>query len=186
MAVLVTSFRSGVVCTTRTLPSARTQVVATAELQADGLDNWVDGFRRQARTLSSARSPERATGRHRDYLCSNRTTSRPSSWPPTTSKIPTARLKRAPQARQRGDAGSVGVPWGSEMTAIDDETDTPGSVVVPAEPYRSPVTNDSVLAFVSSAPQNTEHVVVVEANNSARTESFRWSPADSETTILGS
>ncbi|NHN66191.1 methyl-accepting chemotaxis protein, partial [Haloarcula sp. JP-Z28] len=164
------------------------QVVSTAELQADGLDNWVDGFRRQARTLSSVKEFQNGQpGVIRDYLLleSDDLTSEFVAVHYVQASDGTVEASTASGVSGETLA-SLGVPWGSEMTAIDDETDTPGSVVVPAEPYRSPVTNDSVLAFVSSAPQNTEHVVVVEANLSARTESFRGSLADSETTILGS
>ncbi|NHN64196.1 histidine kinase, partial [Haloarcula sp. JP-Z28] len=56
--------------TTRTLDQrVEAQVVSTAELQADGLDNWVDGFRRQTRTLSSVKEFQNGQpGVIRDYL----------------------------------------------------------------------------------------------------------------------
>ncbi|WP_058993545.1 methyl-accepting chemotaxis protein [Haloarcula sp. CBA1127] len=174
--------------TTQTLDQrVETQVVSTAELQADGLDNWVDGFQRQTRTLSSVKEFQNGQpGVIKDYLLleSDDLTSEFVAVHYVQASDGTVEASTASGVSGETLA-SLGVPWGADMAAIDDETDTPGSVVVPEEPYRSPVTNDSVLAFVSSAPQNTEHVVVVEANLSARTESFRGSLADSETTIVG-
>ncbi|WP_276412786.1 methyl-accepting chemotaxis protein [Haloarcula halobia] len=71
------------------------------------------------------------------------------------------------------------------MSAVDARTDTPSTVLVPETPYRSAVSNDTVLAFVSSAPQNTEHVLVVEANLSSRATAFHQGFADGETSVLG-
>jgi methyl-accepting chemotaxis protein len=174
--------------TTRTLDRrVESQVVSTAELQADGLDNWVDGFRRQTRTLSSVKEFQNGQpGVIRDYLLleSNDLTSEFVAVHYVQASDGTVEASTASGVRGETLA-DLGVPWGSEMGAIDDETDTSETVVVPEEPYQSPVTDDSVLAFVSSAPQNTEHLVVVEANLSARTGAFRGSLADSETTILG-
>jgi len=173
--------------TTRTLDRrVESQVVSTAELQADGLDNWVDGFRRQTRTLSSVKEFQNGQpGVIKDYLLlqSSDLTSEFVAVHYVQASDGTVEASTANGIRGQTLA-ELGVPWGSEMAGIDSETDTPGAVVVPEEPYKSPVTNDNVLAFVSSPPRNTEHVVV-EANLSARTEEFRGSMTDGETTILG-
>jgi methyl-accepting chemotaxis protein len=174
--------------TTQTLDRrVESQVVSTAELQAGGLDNWVDGFRRQTRTLSSVKEfqngqPSVIT----DYLLleSSDLTSEFVAVHYVQASDGTVEASTANGIRGQTLA-ELGVPWGTEMGGIDSETDTPGAVVVPEEPYKSPVTNDSVLAFVSSPPQNTEHVIVVEANLTARTEEFRGSMSGGETTILG-
>ncbi|MGB9951822.1 methyl-accepting chemotaxis protein [Haloarcula marismortui] len=174
--------------TTRTLDQrVQTQVVSTAELQADGLDNWVDGFRRQTQTLSSVKEFQNGQPSViRDYLLLESSDLTSEFVAVHYVQASDGTVEASTASGVRGETlASLNVPWGSEMAAIDNETDTSGTVVVPEEPYKSPVTNDSVLAFVSSAPQNTEHVIVVEANLSARTESFRGSLADSETTILG-
>ncbi|WP_336329529.1 methyl-accepting chemotaxis protein [Haloarcula sp. CGMCC 1.2071] len=174
--------------TTRTLDRrVESQVVSTAELQADGLDNWVDGFRRQTRTLSSVKEFQNGQpGVIKDYLLleSSDLTSEFVAVHYVQASDGTVEASTANGIRGQTLA-ELGVPWGSEMAGVDSETDTSGAVVVPEEPYKSPVTNDNVLAFVSSPPRNTEHVVVVEANLSARTEEFRGSMTDGETTILG-
>lgn len=177
--------------TTRALDrQVESRVVSTAELQADGLDSWVQGYRRQTRTLSSVREFQNGLPDViRNYL-------RLEADDLTKSFVAVYYVQANSGTVEASNVGDVqgrtlselGIPWGDRMDDIDARTDTPSTVIVPETPYQSPVANDTVLAFVSSPPQNTEHVIVVEASLTSRAAEFRSGSGagnGGKTTVLG-
>ncbi|MDS0278988.1 methyl-accepting chemotaxis protein [Halomicroarcula sp. S1AR25-4] len=162
------------------------RVVSTAELQADGLDSWVNGFRRQTRTLSSVREFQNGQPEViKDYLLLEATDLTDAFVAVHYVQASDGTIEASTAHGLSGKTlGELGVPWGENMAPIDNQTDQSGTVLVPEQPYESSVTNDTVLAFVSSAPQNTEHVVVVEANLAARADRFYQGTSGGETAVV--
>ncbi len=163
------------------------RVVSTAELQADGMDSWVDGFSRQTRTLSSIQEFQEGQPEViKDYLAleAGELTSSFVAVHYVQASDGTVEASTASGVRGQRLSGA-GQPWANDSAAVDTETDRPDSVYVHSQPYTSPATGDKVLAFISSPPQNTEHVVVVEANLSTRANAFHQGMDGGETTILG-
>jgi len=163
------------------------RVVSTAELQADGMDSWVEGFRRQTRTLSSiAEFQEGQPSVLQDYLAleAGELTSSFVAVHYVQASDGTIEASTAPGVQGQRLTGA-GQPWSNGSAVVDDKTNRPDNVYVHKQPYTSPATGDNVLAFISSPPRNTEHVVVVEANLSARRGQFRQAMAGGETTVLG-
>ncbi|WP_284010742.1 methyl-accepting chemotaxis protein [Haloarcula pelagica] len=145
------------------------QTASTAQLQADGLEGWVDGLRHQTRTVSEAAPFQRGD---RDevgsYLLNRLQNARSDIVAIHYVKISNATVMASTTPGTEGtNLRARGVPWATRSGDIDNETDTISNVVVGDTPYESS-TNETVVAFISAPPRNTEHVVVVEAALSVR------------------
>ncbi|GGN90834.1 HAMP domain-containing protein [Haloarcula pellucida] len=144
------------------------QVASTAGLQADSLEGWIDGLRHQTRTISEA--PPFQTGRTDGvaaYLLNRLQNARSDIVAIHYVKSSDATVVESTEQGMSGtDLQAAGVPWATRTEEIDATTDTVSTVVVADTPYES-ATDETVVAFISAPPQNTEHVVVVEAALSA-------------------
>ena len=159
------------------------QVSSTAGLQADGLEGWIDGLRHQTRTISEAAPFQ--TGRSDEisaYMLNRLDDERADIVAIHYVKISNATVM---QSTTTGMAGTVltgdGTPWAGRAAAIDSETDAVSNVLVADTPYQS-AADETVVAFISAPPGNTEHVVVVEAALSSRGE-FQQTTENAFTTV---
>lgn len=159
------------------------QVSSTAELQADGLEGWIDGLRHQTRTISEAAPFQ--TGRSDEisaYLLNRLDDERADIVAIHYVKISNATVIESTVPGMAGTRLTGGdAPWAERAATIDNETDAVSNVLVADRPYRS-AANGTVVAFISAPPGNTEHVVVVEAALSSRGE-FQQTTESAFTTV---
>lgn len=146
------------------------QTASTAQLQADGLEGWIDGLRHQTRTVSEAAPFQRGHPEQvESYLLNRLQNARSDVVAIHYVKISNTTVIASTEADMEGaDLETQGVPWATRHDEIDASTDTVSRVVVADTPYQS--AGENVVAFISAPPGNTEHVVVVEAALSARGE----------------
>jgi methyl-accepting chemotaxis protein len=142
----------------------RDRVTSTAQLQADGLDSWMTGLRRQTRTLSGAKQFQNGHVEEIDlYLMSRRGSMGESVAAVHYVDVSTgAVLSSTDRDRVGSNLLDAGAAWSPDE--VDAETDDASAVHVASDPYRSPTTGERVVSFVSAPPSNTEHAVVVEAS----------------------
>lgn len=140
------------------------QVTATAQLQANELNSWIDGLGHQTRTISEAAPFQRG---QRDeverYLLNRLQNARPDIVAIHYVKISNATvLASTDPGVEGGEMKSRDIPWAKNAATVDNGTDTVSSVYVADTPYNA-TDGTPVVAFISAPPRNTEHVVVVEA-----------------------
>ncbi|MFC7140810.1 HAMP domain-containing protein [Halosimplex aquaticum] len=164
------------------------QLESTAQLQAEGLDRWVDGLTHQTRLISQA-PPFRGGNRSTiDYhLLQEQRQFRDDildvHYVHSYSREVLVSTNDSVEGTNLSEAG---VPWAGERAeTVGQVTNVASTVYVASEPYESPASGERVLAFVSAPPENTEHLVVVEANLSACGRSFDQPSESAYTTVHG-
>ncbi|WP_459193414.1 HAMP domain-containing protein [Halosimplex sp. J119] len=164
------------------------QLASTSHLQAQSLDRWVDGLRHQTRLISQASPFQRANESDIDYhLLRQQRQFREDildvHYVHSHSREILVSTSDGVEGRNLSEAG---VPWAHDRAeAVGSVTNVPANVYVAFEPYTSPASGERVLAFVSAPPQNTEHLVVVEANLTACGRSFEQPDESAYTTVHG-
>jgi methyl-accepting chemotaxis protein len=158
---------------------------STAQLQADGMDAWLDGLSEHTATLSEARpfqngDPERV----QMYLFDIQ-----GRLPASVADVHYVDLLDGSvlASTNRDIVGSTaadaGMSWAGDLSDIGRKTDVASYTHVESDPYRSPRTNESVIAFLSSPQQNTQHAVVVTASLAARSGGFHQPSDGAYTTV---
>lgn len=149
----------------------RDQLVSTAELQADGMQEWISNMRLQTRTLSDA-EPFQATNESEvgGYL-----DSKLASYPDEVLAIHFVNIesKTVVASSANGtagtDLGSQSVPWADD--SLNYWLGDTSNVLI-SSPYQSVASDDSVVAFVTAVPGNDQYAVVVTATLAERAGSL--------------
>ncbi len=188
LVVMLVAGLVGAVSYAQTQQRLETQVqnrlVSTAELQADGLDSWITGLSRQTRTLSQAKQFQNGDVSAIDlYLMSQRPSESEAIAAVHYVNVSSGEiLASTNRTVVNRTAEGLGATWaGKEVDATTDETST---VHVASQPYRSPVADAPVVAFVSAPPSNTAHAVVVVASLETRVNDFHQTTAGGYTRIV--
>ncbi|SFR61297.1 methyl-accepting chemotaxis protein [Halogeometricum rufum] len=161
------------------------QVTSTAELQADGMDEWLASKSAQTRSLSQAKAFQLGQERKIDlYLFDQADDLSADVVAIHYVRVASGDVVSSTAREMKGaNAAEMGLPWGENRAAIDSATNDAGVVHVSQTPYRSPVADGQALAFVSAVPSNTEHAVVVTVNLTHRVDQFYQTMAGGETTV---
>ncbi|ADQ66274.1 methyl-accepting chemotaxis protein [Halogeometricum borinquense DSM 11551] len=162
-----------------------TQVTSTAELQADGMDEWLASKSAQTRALSQAKEFQLGQERKIDlYLFSQANDLSSDVVAIHYVRVASGDVVSSTAREMKGEnAAEMGLPWAENRTAIDSKTNDASVVHVSKTPYESPVADGKALAFISAVPSNTEHAVVVTVNLTHRVGQFYQTMAEGETTI---
>ncbi|NEU57690.1 methyl-accepting chemotaxis protein [Halorussus sp. MSC15.2] len=175
----------GYVTTQQRLESqVQRQLTSTAELQADGLDGWIDGLERQTKTLSQAKQFQNGDVDEIGLYLLGQQNSLSEAvvavhYVEARSGDVLASTSRDVVGRNMSDLGAT---WDAET--IDAETNHPSAVHVTNDSYASPVSGERTIAFVSSPPKNTEHAVVVVASLTERAGDFHQTIDGGETLVV--
>ena len=159
------------------------QLVSTAELQADGLQEWISNMRLQTRTLSDAEA----------FHATNATAVNPyldakaAAYPDEIAAIHFVEIesKTVVASSANGTVGTdltqSGVSWADDSLGywLGDTSN-----VLISSPYASVAADETVVAFVSSVPGNDEYAVVVTATLSERADSLHQTVEGSHTVVL--
>jgi methyl-accepting chemotaxis protein len=160
------------------------QVESTAELQADELENWLEGIERQTRLRAEAPMYQTGTTEEIQLALSGATLEEDIV---AIHYVDTrdGTVKASTTAEARGtNLTQSSIPWASEsFENVSEQTDVGSNVYLADEPYSSPADGSRVIAFVTAPPQNTQHVVVVEAAVGDRVANFQQTSQDAYTSI---
>ncbi len=162
------------------------QVGATAQLQAEQLENWIEGLERQTRLRAEA--PVYQTGSTEEIRLALAGTDLREE---VVAVHYVDTLSGTVEAST--DEGTVGtnltradVPWARDsFDRVSSVTDVGSRVYVADRPYRSPADETRVMAFVTAPSRNTQHVLVVEAAVDERVSNFHQTSQDAYTSIHG-
>ncbi|QLH80550.1 methyl-accepting chemotaxis protein [Halosimplex pelagicum] len=175
--------------TTATLTDrTESQLESTAQLQAEGLDRWIEGLRHQTRLVSQAPPFVRDNRSDIDYhlLRQQQRYSEDILDVHYVHSHSREVLVSTNGSVEGTNLSRAGVPWARDRaTTVGRVTNVAERVFVATEPYESPASGQRVLAFVSAPPKNTENLVVVEANLTACGRSFDQPDEAGYTTVHG-
>jgi len=175
--------------TTATLTDrTESQLESTAQLQAEGLDRWIEGLRHQTRLISQAPPFVRDNRSDIDYhlLRQQQRYSEDILDVHYVHSHSREVLVSTNGSVEGANLSQAGIPWARDRaTTVGRVTNVAERVFVASEPYESPASGERVLAFVSAPPKNTENLVVVEANLTACGRSFDQSSEAAYTTVRG-
>ncbi len=148
------------------------QLSSTAELQADGLNGWIAGLRRQTRTLSKAKQFQNGDIDQIDsFMVSEHGSMDDTITAVHYIDIKSGKILSSTSSNVTGKTmTALGSSW--NQTMVRNHASVSSYVYVTTKPYRSPVTGEKAIAFISSPPTNTFHAVVVVASLDARAGNF--------------
>ncbi|MFC4551731.1 MULTISPECIES: methyl-accepting chemotaxis protein [Halorussus] len=162
---------------------ARDQLVSTAELQADGLQEWLSNVRLQTRTLSDAEAFHSTNATAVDqYL-----RAKEESYPDEVVAMHFVNVDSLTvvASSANGTAGTdlrtANVSWADDSLGywLGDTSN-----VLVSTPYESVAGDETVVAFVSAVPGNDDHAVVVTATLAGRADSLHQTVAGGYTKVL--
>jgi methyl-accepting chemotaxis protein len=165
----------------------RQQITSTAELQADGLEEWIQSKREQTRSLSQAKQFQVGDERKIDFYMMELSKDLASDVVAVHYvQVGSGRIVASTASDMSGEnASAMGLPWGENRAELDSKLNEFHRVHVSQTPYQSPVSDDTTLALVSSIPDNTEHAIVLSVSLSARAGGFFQTMEDGQTTVYG-
>ncbi|WP_276299972.1 methyl-accepting chemotaxis protein [Halorussus lipolyticus] len=161
----------------------RDQLSSTAQLQADGLHEWITNLRLQTRTLSEAEAfRDESDGGVSDYLGEQ-----VSAYPDEVVAIHYVDLDsltvRASSTEQSvgTDLQKTEVPWA--VNSMSFWLSSPDNVYISSS-YGSLVTDERVVAFVSAVPGSPDRAVVVTATLSEQADGLHQTVDGGYTRVL--
>jgi methyl-accepting chemotaxis protein len=162
------------------------RITSTAQLQADGLSTWLTRLEVQTRDISAAGAFQADDPEEIQLFLFEKASQ-------FTDDIVAVHYVDASSGRVKASTtrslvgtsmAAHGVAWANDTDRIDAVTNDVSRVYLAATPYTSPGTNESVIAFVSSPPKNTEHAVVVETSLDSRAAEFHQTASNASTAVL--
>ncbi|WP_158055336.1 methyl-accepting chemotaxis protein [Halorussus halophilus] len=161
----------------------REQLVSTAELQADGLQEWISNMRLQTRTLSDA-EPFQTTN---DSEVGAYLDSKMATYPDEVVAMHFVDIESGTvvASSANGTAGtdlrSANVSWADDSLGywLGDTSN-----VLVSSPYESVASDDRVVAFVTAVPGNDQYAVVVTATLAERAGSLHQTVDGGYTKVL--
>ncbi|WP_135805676.1 methyl-accepting chemotaxis protein [Halorussus marinus] len=161
----------------------RNQLTSTAELQADGLNGWIEGRSRQTETLSQAKQFQNGNVEEIGLYLLDRQRSLDGSLVAVHYvRVRSGEILASTSRETVG--GNLSELAGWDTATIDNRTNQPSYVHVTGDPYESPVSGNRSIAFVSAPPKNTEHAVVAVASLGARASDFHQTVDAGETMVV--
>ncbi|WP_166035402.1 methyl-accepting chemotaxis protein [Halorussus pelagicus] len=161
----------------------KNRVSSTADLQANGLGEWVRSKRTLTRTLSQAQAFRTYNQRGVGYYLDAQESTLPDDvravhFVNTTSwSVEVSSNEDAAGTNLR----ESGVPWANEDRSAD--LRRPSDVFVSNRPYDAAGNEGRVVAFVSPVPDKAERAVVLTANISAQVNGLHQPVKDGETVV---
>lgn len=162
------------------------QTESTAQLQADQMENWLDGVERQ--TQLRAEAPVYNTGTNEEIrlvLASESVGEDVVAIHYVDVQNGTVEGSTVPTVRGT-DLTEADVPWASDdFQQVSGQAAAESNVYLADQPYASPADGTEVIAFVTAPPRNEGHLLVVEAAIGGRISNFQQTSADAYTSIHG-